>query len=245
MGGKKVDRVGVRFGLVVGIRTTGKDQHGNIVWLWRCDCGGEFEATAGNFVRKKWSSGCPECAEKFRLQKTVDAHYKHGLSHSKEYNSYTEAKQRCFNPEHSVFALYGGRGIVMCDEWKYDFSLFLSHIGPMPDYTQRWTLDRINNNKNYEPGNVRWALPSQQARNRRKRSTNTSGITGVSLDEKCPGHFYAVALWSNLDGKLKTKSFSFKKFGEAVAVELATSYRKQMIAELNEQGAGYTDAHGL
>lgn len=89
---------------------------------------------------------------------------KHGMKGTKEYKAWDSIKQRCFNPNHKDYARYGGRGIVMCEEWRHDFMAFFAHIGhaPAADYS----VDRINGNLGYQPGNVRWADYVTQARNR-------------------------------------------------------------------------------
>lgn len=84
-----------------------------------------------------------------------------------EYNALSNAKSRCYNPENRMYADYGGRGITVCDEWlgEHGFYIFLGHIGTKPD--PNLSLDRIDNDKGYQPGNVRWATKSEQSRNRR------------------------------------------------------------------------------
>lgn len=82
---------------------------------------------------------------------------------SPEYRSWQAAKTRTTNPNRADWPRYGGRGIRMADEWLNDFPAFLAHIGPRPDGT---SLDRIDSDGNYEPGNVRWATASEQRRNR-------------------------------------------------------------------------------
>lgn len=84
-----------------------------------------------------------------------------------EYAALTNAKHRCHNPDHYAYHNYGGRGIRVCDEWLSDvgFYLFLDHIGPRPSANH--SLDRINNDGHYEPGNVRWEVRTVQQNNRR------------------------------------------------------------------------------
>jgi len=94
------------------------------------------------------------------------------------YSVYQHMLKRCYSPTSPRFSYYGARGIKVCDEWRgiHGFSTFIKDMGERPE---NYTLDRIDNNGNYEPGNCRWATKQVQAINRRKKVTNTSGITGV------------------------------------------------------------------
>lgn len=91
----------------------------------------------------------------------------HGCPTNKSptYQTWLKMKQRCSDPKNPYFHLYGGRGIVVCDKWVHDFAQFLADVGERP--SAKHSLDRINNDAGYEPGNVRWATAAEQSANRR------------------------------------------------------------------------------
>lgn len=113
---------------------------------------------------------------------------KHGMSKTREYKSWSEAKQRCGNSNNDKHKWYGLRGIKMCDEWLNDFMAFYNHIGEKPI---GYELDRIDNNKGYEPGNVRWVSRLENVRNR----SISRDIDGVPVSEYAKKHgiTYAAA----------------------------------------------------
>lgn len=93
-------------------------------------------------------------------------------------------KQRCLNTNHKHYSYYGGRGINVYEEWlkpKPYIDYVLTHLGERP--SKNHTLDRVDNNKGYEPGNLRWATRKQQSGNTRVRSDSRTGHKGVSWDE--------------------------------------------------------------
>lgn len=88
------------------------------------------------------------------------------MSETPTYNAWSGMIQRCENHNHVSFEDYGGRGITVCKRWKESFENFLSDVGERP--SKGVSLDRVDNNGNYEPGNVRWATPTEQQLNRRR-----------------------------------------------------------------------------
>lgn len=105
----------------------------------------------------------------------------HGLRYTREYNIWSKIKARCFNENEPSYYRYGGRGITMCDEWKHDPVAFCNYILTLDDYDKDgYTLDREDNEGNYEPDNLRWVSPHIQNINQRKQKSNTTGYIGVS-----------------------------------------------------------------
>ena len=100
-------------------------------------------------------------------------HYRHGFSRTPTHRAWSLMKDRCLNKNSTFYKDYGGRGISVCERWL-KFDNFLEDMGPKP---KGLTLDRINNNGNYSPGNCRWASTKEQARNR--RSNVLYSIAGV------------------------------------------------------------------
>lgn len=100
---------------------------------------------------------------------------KHGLTNHRLYATWRNMRDRCNYAEHPSYKDYGGRGITICERWN-DFANFVADMGDRPD---GMSLDRRDNNGNYEPSNCRWATKSQQQLNQRIRSDNKSGYKGV------------------------------------------------------------------
>jgi hypothetical protein len=137
---------------------------------------------------------------------------KHGharkLTTTAEYEIWCGIKKRCLNKRNHAYMRYGGRGISICDLWRTDFTAFLAHIGPRPG--PEFSIDRINNDGNYEPGNVRWATAATQGRN---TSTN---LTLVAF-----GRSQNIADWASETGiKYRTIMSRLRK---GVDVETALS----------------------
>lgn len=147
----------------------------------RCDCGAVKSVMLGNLLRNTRSCGClvgDLNAERGRARAT-HGHCRNGRS-TRTYDTWTGILARCTNPNTKGYRNYGGRGIAVCDRWL-DFAAFLADMGERPEGK---TLDRINPNGGYEPGNCRWATPKEQSANtRRARGLKGNPTVREMLDE--------------------------------------------------------------
>lgn len=146
-----------------------------------CDCGciksvRLSSLTSGATV----SCGCFHKEKAAEVGKAI--HTTHGLSKTQIYFVWSAMRRRCGNPSDKRFSDYGGRGIKVCERWNNSFEAFLQDMGPRPE---GGTLERIDNNGNYEPGNVRWASWKEQARNNRRNHLHTINGQTKSLAEWC------------------------------------------------------------
>jgi hypothetical protein len=168
-----IDLVGQHFGELKVLRRAGSSKTcGFAVWECECSCGNTTTVTSAN-LRQGITKSCGH----LRVEVTKKLKTKHGhRSREKgqrrstpEYDAWCDMKKRCYNPNYDGFENYGGRGIrVRYVKWRKSFPVFFADIGHRPSY--KHSLDRIDNDGHYEPGNVRWATAKQQARNRRPRS---------------------------------------------------------------------------
>lgn len=172
--GAAINMVGQKFGDIDILERVGTASSRDAIWRYRCVCG-EIHKASGYAIRSGKTTCCPKCAAKKVGQCSVT----HGLTESPEYGSWTDMKTRCLNPNSTSYSGYGGRGISICDRWADSFEAFLSDMGPKP--TPDHSIDRIDNDGNYEPANCRWATRIEQARNRRN-FRETAGVIEIEIN---------------------------------------------------------------
>lgn len=179
-------KIGTQFGRLTVIEQIASKRHPNGKlsqrFLARCLCGKTTEVLWSRLSSGKTTScGC------YRIDAAKEKNTIHGKRYTPEYAIWCTMKARTSNPNSQVFANYGGRGITVCQRWVESFECFLSDVGNRP--TSKHSIERIDVNGNYEPGNVEWATMKSQQRNRRNNHLIT--IDGAT---KC------LTEWSDISG---------------------------------------------
>lgn len=162
------NRIGKEYGNLIVMKMAGRNRHRQALLLCKCSCGNEkiiveYHLKAGRIK----SCGCE------RIKNNQTLRLVHGeAKHSKEWVAWYNMKRRCGDLNRSDYKDYGGRGISICREWLHSFGTFLSDMGRAP--SSKHSLDRIDNNGNYEKSNCRWATAIEQANNKRNNKKRES-----------------------------------------------------------------------
>lgn len=179
---KLIDLKGRKYGRLTVIKKAekrGREQ----TWLCECDCGNSCVVRGAN-LRNGHTKSCG-CYNKERIIETQTIH---GMRNTRLYNIWNHMRQRCLNPNHKRYADYGGRGITICEEWRNDFQAFYDWA-MKNGYQDNLTIDREDNDGNYEPSNCRWSNDKEQSNNRR----NNHYVS-------CKGMELTIAQWSEKTG---------------------------------------------
>lgn len=168
--------IGRQFGRWVVVKKLSYKQK----YLCKCSCGAENNIRVYDLLKGK-TLMCRTCSANAAKSNGV-------VSNTTEYNTWIHITQRCHNPNNKDHSNYGGRGIVVCDMWRESYEAFLMCVGKKP--TPEHTIERLDVNKGYQPGNVVWATRDEQARNKRNNVRITiNNITKTAVewseDESC------------------------------------------------------------
>lgn len=180
----KSDLKGHRFGRLVAIEECGRSKQGSVLWKCQCDCGNTSLARA-SALKSGHIQSCG-CA-------TKEAVTKHGMRRTRLYGIWSHMVDRCTNPNSTVADRYFDRGIKMCAEWRDSFEAFRDWA-LANGYSDKLSIDRINNNGNYEPSNCRWATVKEQGRNKRNNVMLT-----------CNGETHCLAEWAEMTNQPRSR----------------------------------------
>lgn len=154
------DLTGMRFGRLTVSKRVSQIGEGKVKWLCQCDCGNTTVVKADNLNSgSTLSCGC------YNIDKIIERNTKHGKRYTRLYNIFCDMKKRCYNKNSANYKNYGERGIIICDEWLNDFNAFYNWAMEN-NYGDTLTIDRKDNDGNYEPDNCRWITKSENSTKR-------------------------------------------------------------------------------
>ena len=199
--GKFIDLTGQRFGRLTVVERAKSyvDANGrtkDAQWICKCDCGNITHPIRNCQLRSGNTKSCGCLSSRLSISKINTTH---GMSKTRLYRIWKAMKDRCYRSNNSQYKYYGGRGIVVCDEWLRDFQTF--HDWAMANgYEEHLTIDRKNNNGNYEPDNCRWITNALQQSNKNNcQMLNHNGKTQTLTEWARELGINRGTLWSRIN----------------------------------------------
>lgn len=202
------DITGERYGKLTVVRYEGRAKNGHSLWLCKCDCGRETIVSRSNLQGgHQVSCGCK------RRKQASEMNLTHGSSHTRLYSIWSNMITRATNPKGTAYHRYGGRGVIMCPEWRNSFQAF-KDWALANGYADGLTIDRIDNDGIYEPSNCRWVTWSEQFNHR----SNSRLVT-------YQGETLTIAQWAE---KLNlSKTMLYQRFEAGWPSERALTERRR------------------
>lgn len=212
--GTVIDLTGQKFGRLTVLKLDHVDRQA--YWLCKCDCGKETISASGD-LRSGHKKSCGCLHDELSSQRLTKKNLTHGESNTRLYKIWTDIKKRCYRKTFWAYDRYGGRGITLCKEW-HDYPTFRNWC-VNNGYTENLTIDRINNNGNYEPSNCRWV-------DRKTQANNKSNVRLISYN----GETKTIAQWAETLG-INYRTLYNRIFNYNIPVEEALTNKKYSIGK--------------
>lgn len=227
-------KIGGKYGRLTVLERVKEKRSGHTrtFYICKCECG-NITKVRNDGITSGRARSCGCYARESRSERMLT----HGMSETRFYKIWVGMRQRCYNEKDTGYKYYGGRGITVCDRWNkfenfYDdmYESYLKHVKEHGE--ENTSIDRIDNNGNYEPSNCRWTNQTKQLINQRERSDNTSGHTGVSWN-KLRNKWRA---YITIDGKIKHLGYFVEK---EMAIRVRRAYEARYYNTIQINGATY------